>query len=383
MVAARGLSALSVVVCVYGTACAAQAVDREPTAQAQAAPDRTDPGDLTASAEPSGNRAAPTSLPPSGSVSSEPHPPDLGFPSLLIGADESTIDACSSRTPEQDRVALHHRDDASGTCMDLILVRVGQGGVAPEHLALPLDWGVGHMSAYTCAPDGTLLEDASPTPMSTVSGNIGMGGNMTALPASLFLDVSMTAASSSGTDAGSVYNWHTRQGLDVTASCDSSMPWASQPLNLHAEPPSIQTTGCTYIGGYNRVTIQQRDSATSICTELRLIQSFGEEGNGTVPPGLSLPESWAVEDMYSFFCWPVNASRPVQVHYDNHFTAAVGNVTFASGNGGWPQSVSLDVSLSAPDYETQGEVREDLRIDRQRLVSTDSIDVRGDACNLW
>lgn len=367
MMTARCLNALAVIACLQGVACADKdTVLVQPTVPSMLADDaeQNDSDGLAA-----------------GGTSSEQQPSDTEIVPRVINANGSTIEKCSFHAPEQDRVAFHQRDEASGTCTDLILVRVGKGGIVPEGLTLPWDWGVGHMSAYPCDATGKIVEGTAAAPMTRVSGSISMGGGQTGLPVSVLVNVTMEGPGPAD-QAASIYAWQTQQGLDVTASCDSAAPWASQPLNVNAEPSTLQMTGCEVLGGYNRVIIRQRDESTSICTELRLIQSFGDEGYGTLPPGLSLPENWAVERMYSFHCRRESNPRAEEPHY-NDFTAAQGSVSFGFGRSEHAvlEYLWLDVSMTAPEPEDG--LPADLRIESQRIVSSDTIVIGGGCRNLW
>jgi hypothetical protein len=292
-------------------------------------------------------------------------------------ATADSIDACSFHGAE-DRVAFHHRDARSSTCVDVVLIRVSKGGVAPEGLGLPWDWGVGHMSSYPCTADGQLKESFAPTTLSDVHGNIGMGGGALGLPAALALDLTLSAPVT-GSAARVSYVFEA-VNLDVTRTCDDATPWAQQPLNLQGEVAPNQFKGCVYIGGYDRVNLYQLDRAAGLCTGFRLIAN-DEEGNS--PAGLSLPANWSVEDMYSYSCSETGVDLADGA--DIGFTDAVGEVIFAGGSGGLPAFVWLDVTLSiTPEDREPCEpgvacaAEPPTALAPRHLLATDAIDMAGD-----
>lgn len=287
---------------------------------------------------------------------------------VAVVVDAASLDACSFHAQE-DRVAVHHRAPESGTCLDLILVRLSKGGVAPSGLSMPFDWGVGHMSSYPCTPDGQIVTGESPAAITDVTGNIGMGGGLTGLPASLSLNVTLTAPAPPGSQGRVAYSL-AAPALDVSRACEDSAAWARQPLNQQAQLSAISVAGCTYIGGYDRVSLHQRDGSTEICTDLRLV---ADEDMGVKPQGLELPSGWSVEEMGSYAC-ASDGSAPEAVT-PTAFTEAVGTVSFGGGVGGLPRYVWLDVSMSTPDPELP--LDPDQVILGQRLFSNDSIDVTG------
>jgi hypothetical protein len=292
-----------------------------------------------------------------------------------IHATEASIAACSFHAAE-DRVALHHRDADTGTCVDMLLVRQVKGGVALEGLGLPWDWGVGHFSSYPCSSDGRSTSPSEQTIIDDATGDIAMGGGAVGLPAALGLDLSFSA-SVAGSDAR-VYYLFEASNLDVTRACDDSTPWALQPLNQGGEVTPSEFRGCTYIGAYDRVTFQHRDPATATCTSLTLI-AYDE--TGYLSEGLSLPANWSVEYMDYYGC----AQDGAALTDAYSFTDAVGEVIFGEDTHGLPDFAWLDVTLSAREEESASPVDPPAGPlpPPQRLLGKDAVDLSGDCTGPW
>jgi hypothetical protein len=319
---------------------------------------------------------ADTSPDSSGSDSPPPQPVDEVLSSDLplpeqrqVLAGEASIDACSFHA-EEDRVALHHRDPNLGTCVDVILVRRVKGGVAPEGLGLPLDWGVGHLSSYPCTPDGQIISASEQTTIDDATGNIALGGGAVGLPVALGLDLSFSAPIA-GSDDRVYYRFQT-SNLDVTRACDDSTQWAQQPLNQGGEVTPSEFRGCVYIGAYDRVTFQHRDPATATCTSLTLI-AYDE--TGYLSEGLSLPANWSVEYMDYYGCSQDGAALTDEYS----FTDAVGEVIFGEDTLGLPDFAWLDVTLSAREEESTSPVDPPAGPlpPPQRLLGKDAVDMSG------
>jgi hypothetical protein len=311
------------------------------------------------------------SQPPGGGSSDDLAPPEA----TRVVAAADAIEACSVHAAE-DRAAFHYRDADSRTCVDVILVRRAKGGVAPESLGLPLDWGVGHISSYPCAADGPIESLAAATPIREATGNIAMGGGLLGLPAALGLELSLSAPAV-GSDPAVSYTFLV-PSLDVTRACDDSTPWALQPLNLAGPVTPSELRGCTYVGGYDRVTFQHRDPATSTCTSLTLI-AYDELGY--LPDGLLLPANWSVEYMDSYGCSADGAALTDL----SSFTDAVGEVTFGGDPRRLPEFAWLDVTLSASEAESDSPF--DLPAGPlpapQRLLGNDAVDLSGGCTGAW
>lgn len=278
----------------------------------------------------------------------------------------SSDDVCAFHA-EEDRMVLHHRDDERGVCVDFIMVRQRSGGILPEGLTLPWDWGVGHASSYPCTSEGEIVSGESPTTLSEITGRIGMGGGLTGLPASLMLHLQLWAPAVTPTEAGESYVFD--GVVDVTATCDASATWATQPLNLRVEPRALSLQGCRNIGALDRLRLHQDDPSSATCTDLTLV---ADTELGAVPSGLSLPAGWRIEQMDAYGCW---SGQSVPIGFSTFFTQAVGSVSFGGDVDGLPQYVSLDVSMSMPAEAPS--IPTELLIPTQRLRSTDSIDVSG------
>ena len=336
-------------------ACAGSSPTQEPAAQSGGNEEQPDPTDV---ASPGDLPSEPLDNGPGGD------PCCAAGPLVVV---PSASDVCSFRAQE-DRVVFHHRDDEGGVCVDLILVRLGEGGIAPEGMRLPFDWGVGHASSYPCTPDGELVSGKSATPLGQITGTIGMGGGFQSLPASVRLEVSLSAPASEGSEVPEYYSF--TGGVNVSATCDASAPWANQPLNLLVEayPDSLQ--GCTSSSALNRVRVHQYEPTRGTCTDLTLVE---DAELGTLPPGLSLPEGWRVEEMYSNLCLPDQSAPSPQ--WGTGFTQATGSVSFRGDINGLPASVSVDVSMSTPP--------DDPAFATQSLGSLEPIDVTGGCTGTW
>jgi hypothetical protein len=350
-----------------GSACAGMAQTQEPPPEQSDGKEQA-PGEVDVVVTGNPGTSDPGDVPsaPEGSE----FPDDTCCAAAALVVTPVSNDVCAFHEQE-DRVVLHHRDDERSVCVDFIMVRVGSGGIAPEGLSLPWDWGVGHASSYPCTPDGEIVSGETPTTLSEITGSIGMGGGLTGLPASLMLHLQLRAPAVTATEAGESYAFD--GVVDVAATCDASAPWTSQPLNLRAAPVA-SVKGCRYSGALDRLTLHQDDPSSSICTDLRLVHDVQLEN---LIPGLSLPAGWQVEEMSSYSCSAAQAvSRDA-----TFFTQAVGSVSFGGSVNGLPEYVWLDVSMSVPEQDTS--VPAELVISTQHLRSTDSVDVTGGCGGAW
>ncbi len=288
-----------------------------------------DPGDVPRPVGVSGGAPVPG---PIGGGNDEPP----GEPAQL--PDPTTSEACRL-VFGQERIAFHGRDDAAKGCVDLILIRVTDGGVVHPDVALPPGWGIGHLSTYPCGNPTEVVIDEEAQPIAQVTGSIGMQVDAMGLSTSLDLDFELIARTGTVSDfVETPLSFH--EVIAVQPACSDGALWARQTLNLRAETNSY--LGCRQIGGYDRVVLQQKDSIQGICTRVGLVLDYELQ----VTPGLSLPEGWGVEDVSAYPCTPDGKALGSAV--PTWYSLATGSVQFGGAIGGLPVYVWPELWLSEP-----------------------------------
>jgi hypothetical protein len=291
---------------------------------------------------------------PAGQGSGDPPPPNgisdgVAVPGPISGVgggDPVTEDPGVPQPPSGEacsldlggeRIAVHTRDDAAGGCVDLILIRENDGGLVPAELALPAGWGLGHLSAYPCSEQREVVVDEDAEPITRVTGSIGMSGGDGA-PMSLKLELTVLAPVVPGSKQAIPISLS--EVIEVAPVCDDTALWARQRLNLRASPYSFE--GCTQIGGYDRVMLQQSDRFQGTCTRITLVNDY----EAAASPELTLPEGWAVEDLSAYRCTP--DGMPLDDVGATSYSRATGSIDFGGAIGGIPVYVWPRVRLSEP-----------------------------------
>lgn len=166
-------------------------------------------------------------------------------------------------------------------------------------------------------------------------------------------------------------------------------PPSSSPAPPASEPPATPSTastppeptpaaalsvdGCLYVGGYDRVFIDQRDAERDICATLVLVGPDDSESPFDLT-GLALPPGWTVDEMSAFPC-AADGNRLSDTE-PNHYRTALGSVSFVLGQGGYPTHASVDARLLHPSEDVAALPYPDPLIAEQR-ISADHLQLQG------
>ena len=101
---------------------------------------------------------------------------------------------------------------------------------------------------------------------------------------------------------------------------------------------SVSYVGCRYVGGYNRIVVAKRDTARNLCFNLALVES----PTGQPPPGLTLPQPYAVQ---SVGVGPASAC-PTMGALPTLASQVVGSVSFVTLGADTWGGADVDVTMS-------------------------------------